>query len=333
MKITRSRETSDFTITPNSIYRDTRLSYRALGILAYLLHLPDGYELDSADLAADRTEGRDAIRAALKQLEQAGYLTRQRRQDPATGRWRTHTSVSSHPQTPQVAPKTENQASGNQAPDANPQVTPETDFQASEIQSSDTRTSGSQALTTPSTDTKDHRHGHPPLPGTDRARQRASGTELAQQLNQTATNINTLQLVNNWQNERGHHYTRTDLTNLAHALDAQLDDGADPNLFPTTLDIQHAEGHSPNFIPHAYRQAVKQADHGGDDSRRTPAQNAARGPSRPSTTDTRMAETQALRERMRASGQLDAIDQRNAQRGLLRAVNNEPTTEIEGAAS
>lgn len=250
MKITRSRETSDFTVTPNTLYRDTRLSYRALGVLLYLLHLPDGYEIDSADLSRDRSEGRDAIRTALTEIENAGYLTRERRQDPATGRWNTHTSVSSHPQTPQVAPTTENQASDNQAPDTNPQVTPETDFQSSDTRTSGTRTSVCQALK-PSTDTKDTPTGHPPAPRTDRARNQAEA------LNQTATNANTLQLVRQWQQDRGHDYTRSQTNNLAQALDQLTHDGANPQHYPATLDIYHRDGHSIGFIPHAYEQAMK----------------------------------------------------------------------------
>lgn len=52
------------------------LSFRARGVLLHLLKLPDGTRLDSSRIAADGTEGRDAVRNALVELEQLGYVQR-----------------------------------------------------------------------------------------------------------------------------------------------------------------------------------------------------------------------------------------------------------------
>lgn len=100
---------------------------------------------------------------------------------------------------------------------------------------------------------KEHEPSPPPT-----YEKRASARDTAAELSQQAVNANTLQIVNKWQRDRGHDYTRTQLGNLARALDTQLEDGANPDHFPATLDIYHRDGHSIGFIPHAYEQAIKQ---------------------------------------------------------------------------
>ena len=86
---------SHFTQIFNAALRDKRLSWRARGVLAGLLTHSDGFGLNSNDLAkggphgpnCSRGEGRDAVRAALKELEELGYLSRARSQDDSTKRF------------------------------------------------------------------------------------------------------------------------------------------------------------------------------------------------------------------------------------------------------
>jgi hypothetical protein len=55
---------------------------RDVGILCYLLHLPEEWEFTVNGLASILPhEGRDAITASLKRIEHAGYLSRERRRD------------------------------------------------------------------------------------------------------------------------------------------------------------------------------------------------------------------------------------------------------------
>src|SRR5690606_30739098 len=64
-----------------------------------------------------RREGRDTVAKCLKELEQAGYLSRERRQDPKTGRWETVTVVRSRPAAKsQVAPSPGNPGLGEPGP-------------------------------------------------------------------------------------------------------------------------------------------------------------------------------------------------------------------------
>ena len=72
-----------FTQIPNAWLRDTRLSLRAKGLLGQLLTHSDGWSVTVKSLAVANSCGRDAIRTAVKELEEAGYLTR--RQDRAEG--------------------------------------------------------------------------------------------------------------------------------------------------------------------------------------------------------------------------------------------------------
>ncbi|MFG2986142.1 hypothetical protein ACGFYQ_33655 [Streptomyces sp. NPDC048258] len=61
--------------------RDSRISYRALGLLSYLLDQSDEWQVRSEQLCkGEAREGRDAVRKALRELAAAGYYRLERRQ-------------------------------------------------------------------------------------------------------------------------------------------------------------------------------------------------------------------------------------------------------------
>lgn len=66
----------NFTQIPNDWLRDTRLSFKARGLLALIMSHRAGWELSINYLADQNREGKDAIRTAIKELEQFGYLLR-----------------------------------------------------------------------------------------------------------------------------------------------------------------------------------------------------------------------------------------------------------------
>jgi len=67
---------------------DSRLSFKAKGILAYLLSKPDNWKVMVVDLIKVSTDGQRAIYSGLKELETYGYMKRKRvyRIDENTGR-------------------------------------------------------------------------------------------------------------------------------------------------------------------------------------------------------------------------------------------------------
>lgn len=75
-----------FTQIRNEWARDRRLGYKARGLLTYLHSHEDGYELSLAQIIRDSTDGKDAVKTGLEELEQAGYLRRIRERGEG-GRW------------------------------------------------------------------------------------------------------------------------------------------------------------------------------------------------------------------------------------------------------
>lgn len=99
--IVRRRVESNFTTLPNELIRDNRLSWKAMGLLVYLLAHPANFRLNLVYLARQRPSGRDATRSALRELEAAGYVRIERSHD-SRGRFSTTTWMVS--QTPDFRP-------------------------------------------------------------------------------------------------------------------------------------------------------------------------------------------------------------------------------------
>jgi hypothetical protein len=92
------RPDSGYTLLRNDVLRDVRLSFRARGVLTYVLSNADNWRVSIKSLTAQTTEGPQALATALRELEAAGYLTRARIQDPDTGRWMTESVFYDTPQ-------------------------------------------------------------------------------------------------------------------------------------------------------------------------------------------------------------------------------------------
>ncbi|GAA5077016.1 hypothetical protein GCM10023336_67460 [Streptomyces similanensis] len=71
-----------FTQIANGLFRDSRLSYKAKGIFGYVSTHRDGWQVTLAHLVAVGPDGREAVRAGLKELERYGYLIRERLRRP-----------------------------------------------------------------------------------------------------------------------------------------------------------------------------------------------------------------------------------------------------------
>ena len=76
--VIRVQRSVGYTVLPNGILRDTGLSLKTKGLFAIILSLPETWDYSVAGLATVAGCGRDAIRSALGEMEQAGYLKRTR---------------------------------------------------------------------------------------------------------------------------------------------------------------------------------------------------------------------------------------------------------------
>lgn len=85
-----------FTMVDRSTVADVRLSFRARGVLLWLLDKPDDWTTTADAIATHGTEGRDAIRSALRELESCAYLVR-RKWRTGTGTWQSEWTVYERP--------------------------------------------------------------------------------------------------------------------------------------------------------------------------------------------------------------------------------------------
>jgi hypothetical protein len=111
--IVRTKKNRNYTTINNTVLEDERLSWRARGIAAYLLSKPDDWRIDHTHLWKNGKEGRDAVLAAMKELEDCGYLVRTRMQGE-DGKFTTFVTLVEEPTPENPQPSTENQKSVNQ---------------------------------------------------------------------------------------------------------------------------------------------------------------------------------------------------------------------------
>ncbi|KIL79546.1 helix-turn-helix domain-containing protein [Bacillus badius] len=77
---TKKRE-NPFVQIDKSVFTNDKLSWKAKGILGYLLSRPDDWVTYLADLEKRSTDGRDSVRNGLKELEEQGYLEKTRKRE------------------------------------------------------------------------------------------------------------------------------------------------------------------------------------------------------------------------------------------------------------
>lgn len=81
MTIRRARRSTKFTMMSNHGLHNKNLSFKAKGLLAYMLSLPDDWIFYQSELEERSTDGSSAIRSGLTELEEAGYLVKKRIRD------------------------------------------------------------------------------------------------------------------------------------------------------------------------------------------------------------------------------------------------------------
>lgn len=85
MAIIRVQKNQNYTTINNTALKDTRLSFKAKGLMAYMLSVPDDWKFYQSELTNRATDGVASIRSGLKELEKHGYLVRYQGRDEDTG--------------------------------------------------------------------------------------------------------------------------------------------------------------------------------------------------------------------------------------------------------
>mgnify|MGYP005812759157 FL=1 len=66
------------TIVDQQLVRDSSLSWKARGIFLYLWSQSEEWDFNELEVMRHATDGRDSLRTGLKELEEHGYLERER---------------------------------------------------------------------------------------------------------------------------------------------------------------------------------------------------------------------------------------------------------------
>lgn len=78
MAVFRVDKTRDYTVMSNHHLRNTSLSLKAKGLLSLMLSLPDTWDYTTKGLARICKDGIDSICAGVRELEEQGYVVRER---------------------------------------------------------------------------------------------------------------------------------------------------------------------------------------------------------------------------------------------------------------
>lgn len=118
MKVYKGKHTS-FTVISNEIFKHG-LSLKAIGLYAYIINKPDGWDFSINGTASQLNDGRDSVRSAVSELEKAGFLVRsqKRKTDGSFGDsvwwiYATPTTVDGKSDTPYSSRGVENPTTAN----------------------------------------------------------------------------------------------------------------------------------------------------------------------------------------------------------------------------
>lgn len=78
MAVFRIEKTRDYTVMANHHLRNTKLSLKAKGLLSLMLSLPEDWDYTTKGLAKICKDGVDSICSTVNELEEHGYVIRER---------------------------------------------------------------------------------------------------------------------------------------------------------------------------------------------------------------------------------------------------------------
>ncbi|WP_431808225.1 DnaD domain protein [Lysinibacillus sphaericus] len=92
MGIIRVAKNNNYVVMNRTALNDNRLSWKAKGIMAYMLSMPDDWVFYMDELITHATDGKDSFKSGLKELKDNGYVERKPVRDEKTKRivaWET----------------------------------------------------------------------------------------------------------------------------------------------------------------------------------------------------------------------------------------------------
>jgi uncharacterized phage protein (TIGR02220 family) len=76
MSIYRVEKNRNYTVMNRTALNDKRLSWKAKGIIAYMLSLPDDWKFYIEELVTHSSDGKASFRSGLEELKKCGYVQR-----------------------------------------------------------------------------------------------------------------------------------------------------------------------------------------------------------------------------------------------------------------
>ena len=74
MPIVKNKKYTNYTVIDNQSIKNKKLSWKAKGILTYLLSLPTNWDIHLKEIKKHATDGQTSFRSGIKELRKAGYI-------------------------------------------------------------------------------------------------------------------------------------------------------------------------------------------------------------------------------------------------------------------
>lgn len=75
------KESGNFVTVHKNFIHDNKISWKAKGILLYLLSRPDDWQVYETELVKHTSDGLSSLKSGIKELEEVGYIQRSRKRD------------------------------------------------------------------------------------------------------------------------------------------------------------------------------------------------------------------------------------------------------------
>jgi hypothetical protein len=73
----RTKKERNYSVIDNTILKDSRASFRAKGLMCYLLSLPEDWKIYLKEIQNHVSDGKDSLSSAITELENLGYLKKE----------------------------------------------------------------------------------------------------------------------------------------------------------------------------------------------------------------------------------------------------------------